>query len=425
MLLKDPRMAVLLPLWDALLGDDWCRVLVVRHPLETARSLSHRDQMSVQAGLALWEVCSAALLAGLTGKPVHVVDYDAAVSDSGVGTRLVEELSSRLAPELAAQLSSPGRLDPALRRQRAQDGELAEWATAHQCALWEHLSGLGSGLQLLAPPVHLQVATAVATAALRADVDRRTSVVVSAPVPAGVAFMPVERPRASVVVLSWRSAPHLMTCLRTLQHAVRGVQFEVVLALNEPTPELREKITRLVSGTTTVISRSNLGFGGAINAAAARARGDYVVLLNDDTEVHPGWLEALVETADRLPAAGAVGSRMYFPDGSLQEAGSIVWSDGTTQSVGCDLPVGTRQWLWTRQVDYCSGGSLLVRRSTWDRLGGLTTATFPPTTRTSTCAFGSASVVSRFGTKRGARSPTFARPARRPTFGTSLRSATG
>jgi GT2 family glycosyltransferase len=191
------------------------------------------------------------------------------------------------------------------------------------------------------------------------------------------AFAVPDAPRVSVIVLGWRDAPLLMACLRSLRDVVRRVESEVIVALNEPSAELRAVLARCVSGVTTLTSRSNLGFGGAINVAATHARGEYLVLLNDDTEVLPEWLEALVETADAQPQCGAVGSRLLFPDGSVQEAGSVVWSDGSTYCVGTGLPKESRQWMWARQVHYCSGGSLLVRRSTWERLGGFDDRYYP------------------------------------------------
>lgn len=190
-------------------------------------------------------------------------------------------------------------------------------------------------------------------------------------------FVAPETPRVTVIVLGWRDAPHLLTCLRTLRAAVRDVSYELVVVLNEPTDALQAVLAKVVHGAHVVTSRSNLGFGGAINVAAEAARGEFVVLLNDDTEVQPGWLEALVETADRIPECGAVGSRYVFPDGTLQEAGSVLWADGSTQGVGCDLPADSKQWLWARQVDYCSGGSLLVRRTTWEAVGGFDDRFYP------------------------------------------------
>ena len=66
-----------------------------------------------------------------------------------------------------------------------------------------------------------------------------------------------------------------------------------------------------------------------------------------------------------------------FADGSLQEAGQILWADGSTSCVGHDLPPEARANEWARRVDYCSASSLMVRKATWDALGGLDESFFP------------------------------------------------
>jgi hypothetical protein len=93
--------------------------------------------------------------------------------------------------------------------------------------------------------------------------------------------------------------------------------------------------------------------------------------------VLPGWLEALVETADRHPDAGAVGSLILFPDGAIQEAGSIAWSDGSTLAVARGHTVEANPYTFLRPVDYCSACSLLVRRAAWEALGGFDPSYFP------------------------------------------------
>ena len=176
---------------------------------------------------------------------------------------------------------------------------------------------------------------------------------------------------ASVIVLAWKTAPHLLNCLRSLQHAVKQVPSEVVLVLNEPDSDLTSALETSVRGAVVVKSRVNLGYGGGVNLGARHSRGAYVVLLNDDTEVDEHWLEALIETAERRPMAGAVGGTSLFFDGTIQEAGNIVWADGSTVKVGRDLPAGNAKYDYERKVDYCGGSSLLVRRECWDRLGGM------------------------------------------------------
>jgi O-antigen biosynthesis protein len=185
-------------------------------------------------------------------------------------------------------------------------------------------------------------------------------------------------PVASIIVLAWRSAPHLLNCLSSLQHAVARTSSEVVLVLNEPEADLLAEVETRVRGAVVVKSRVNLGFGGGINLGVRHSIGEYVVLLNDDTEVDVDWLETMIETAERRPTAGAVGGTSMFFDGTIQEAGNIVWADGSTVKVGRDLPAGSAKYDYERRVDYCGGSSLLVRRECWDRLGGLDAELYYP-----------------------------------------------
>ncbi len=122
---------------------------------------------------------------------------------------------------------------------------------------------------------------------------------------------------------------------------------------------------------------ANLGFASACNLGASVARGEYLMLLNDDAVVAPGWLEWLVSTADSNPRAGAVGSVVLFPDGRIQEAGSVIWADGSTMPVGRDLPGESRSWHFVRKVDYVSACSLMVRRRAWEEVGGFDTEYYP------------------------------------------------
>ena len=107
------------------------------------------------------------------------------------------------------------------------------------------------------------------------------------------------------------------------------------------------------------------------------ARGDYVVFLNDDTVVDRNWLQPLVDTAEARSEIGAVGSLCLNVDGTVQEAGSFVWSDGTTSCATLDESDLAHGYDWARAVDYCSAASLLVRRSTWDQVHGFDEIYFP------------------------------------------------
>jgi O-antigen biosynthesis protein len=192
-----------------------------------------------------------------------------------------------------------------------------------------------------------------------------------------IAFEDASDPVVTIVVLGWRAAPHLLDCLRAVSMIDRSVTFEVIVTLNEPADQLVNDLKQHVTGARIIQSRVNLGFGGACNAAVRLARGRYIVLLNDDALVERNWLAPLVETAERRPEISAVGSLFLNIDGSLQESGSLLFSDGLTKAVsGAGAGVAHR-FDWARRVDYCSGASLLIRKSIWERLGGFDEVYFP------------------------------------------------
>ncbi|HXQ60712.1 MAG TPA: glycosyltransferase [Acidimicrobiales bacterium] len=184
-------------------------------------------------------------------------------------------------------------------------------------------------------------------------------------------------PSVSIIVTATGQAPHLLECLDSVAMNVRDTPYEVILVLNGADQEVASEVARHVEGARVTTSRVNRGFAGGCNLGATTANGDYLLLLNDDTVVEPDWLESLVAACERRPRIAAVGSRLLHPDGTLQEAGQVLWSDGSTNCVGRDAPAPLHAYEWARRVDYCSGSSLLVRRSTWERLGGLDESYFP------------------------------------------------
>ncbi len=190
-----------------------------------------------------------------------------------------------------------------------------------------------------------------------------------------VAFRDEDSPVATIIVIGLRDAPLITECLDSIVSNVADVAYEVILILNDPTPALTARIEGSVTGARVFPFRANLGFGGAINFAADHARGRYLVLLNDDAMVTSGWLESLVETEQRRPRCAIVGSTNLNPDGTLQEAGAVIWSDGSTACVGEGL--SPDEMRFERRTDYVSGGSLLITKRVWDELGGFDESYFP------------------------------------------------
>lgn len=114
----------------------------------------------------------------------------------------------------------------------------------------------------------------------------------------------------------------------------------------------------------------NLGFTRACNFGALGVETEFILFLNNDTETLPGFLNSLIACADAESDVGIVGSKLIYPDGILQEAGSIIWRDGTGHNYGKYKDADEYRYLTPRNVDYCSGASILVRTELFQKLNG-------------------------------------------------------
>ena len=101
-----------------------------------------------------------------------------------------------------------------------------------------------------------------------------------------------------------------------------------------------------------------------------RARGEYLVFLDPDTLVMPGWLTVLAQTFEVMPRTGLAGAKLILPDGRLLEAGGALWRDGGGTSYGKFGDVDHPSFNFAREVDYCSRGCLMVTRALFLEIGG-------------------------------------------------------
>jgi GT2 family glycosyltransferase len=187
----------------------------------------------------------------------------------------------------------------------------------------------------------------------------------------GAAAPEPDRPvTSSVIIPVFNKAEFTFQCLRSLVREVDFGDTEVIVVDNASTDETAELLSHFAGFVRVIRNAENRGFVDACNQGAAASRGRYLVFLNNDTVVLPGWLTALVETAERDETAGAVGSMFLYPDGRIQEAGAIVWSNGEAFHYGWGRSPEDRRFTFAREVDYCSGASLLIRRELFERLGG-------------------------------------------------------
>ena len=145
--------------------------------------------------------------------------------------------------------------------------------------------------------------------------------------------------------------------------------YEIVLADDASTDATRN-IQKKVSGIRVVRNEQNLRFLRNCNNAAKSARGEFIVFLNNDTQVQDGWLQSLLRLMDARPDCGMAGSKILFPDANLQEAGGIVWRDGTAWNYGRGQSADKPEFNYVKEVDYISGCSIMIRTALWREIGG-------------------------------------------------------
>ena len=184
-------------------------------------------------------------------------------------------------------------------------------------------------------------------------------------------------PRASILIAAF-NPPTFGRCVRSLaRHLPGDAACEVIATLNGPSDALLES-ARGVEGLHTIDTPVNLGLAAGANLARDAARGELLVLVQDDAEIEAGWLEALLGTADEHRDAGAVGGLVCWPDGDrVQTAGLVLWDDCSHSEVGADTQPADWDEREPFAVDYASSSSLLVRADTWDEIGGLDDSFFP------------------------------------------------
>lgn len=185
------------------------------------------------------------------------------------------------------------------------------------------------------------------------------------------------RPRhsVSIVIPVYNGPHHTRACLESLGRTVPSTwEVEIVVvddcSTDGTAPYLEERAA-IDSNVKVKRNETNLGFLGSANEGAKLAAGEMLIFLNNDTVLLPGWLQALTRTFLDFPDAGAVGGRLVYPDGRLQEAGGVVFDDASAAKLGygddeADHPLYT----FVRPADYCSGALLATPRELFFEIGG-------------------------------------------------------
>ena len=184
-----------------------------------------------------------------------------------------------------------------------------------------------------------------------------------------ISFKAVAKPKISVIIPVYNQIQYTLQCLESICRCLPLNTFEVIIVDDCSTDDSAKKLSP-IEGLTVISNKNNQGFIRSCNVGAQAARGEYVCFLNNDTEVTAGWLDELLITFNQFPGTGLVGSKLVYPDGTLQEAGGIIWQDGSAWNFGRNQNHKLPVYNYAREVDYCSGASIMVPKALFAELGG-------------------------------------------------------
>lgn len=180
-----------------------------------------------------------------------------------------------------------------------------------------------------------------------------------------------DTPKVSIIIPCYNQIRYTYKCLYSIVNHTDSnlIPYEVIIADDVSTDTTRN-ISKYVENVVVSRNEENLGFLKNCNKAAKLAKGEYIYFLNNDTEVYDDTIASLVRLLDENTSIGMVGSKMLFADGTLQEAGGIIWSDGTGSNYGRGDDPDDFKYNYVREVDYISGASIMIRQNLWNIIGG-------------------------------------------------------
>jgi GT2 family glycosyltransferase/glycosyltransferase involved in cell wall biosynthesis len=203
-----------------------------------------------------------------------------------------------------------------------------------------------------------------------ARVNKLATVESVPPVPTKPIEFPIhEEIEISVIIPVFNQLHFTQACLASLQQHPDAERFEVIV-VDDYSSDATSDVIGKIPGVVYLRNERNSGFTSSCNRGATEARGSLLLFLNNDTAVTPGWLSALHETFGNVPNAGLVGSKLVFPDGRLQEAGGIIWKDGSGWNRGKFGDAEKPEYNFLREVDYCSAACMMIPKSLFERVGG-------------------------------------------------------
>ncbi len=182
-------------------------------------------------------------------------------------------------------------------------------------------------------------------------------------------FIKHNKPKVSIIIPVYNQFEYTYNCLQSILKNSGDIPYEIIIA-DDCSTDLTKDLSKVAKGIQVIHNKQNLRFLLNCNNAAQYARGEYIVFLNNDTQVQENWLKPLVEILEKNETVGMTGSKLVYSDGWLQEAGGIFWNDASAWNYGNRKNPDDPEFNYVKEVDYISGAAIMIRASLWKEIGG-------------------------------------------------------
>jgi GT2 family glycosyltransferase len=183
----------------------------------------------------------------------------------------------------------------------------------------------------------------------------------------GVPFS--KSPKVSIIIPVFNNWWTTYRLLQTLRSNKEISQYEVIV-VDDGSTDLTSLALSKIRGIKVISLDKNVGYLRATNLGASYAKGEFIALLNNDTEPLEGWLDGLVEAMEKDDSIGLAGSNLMSSDGKLQESGGQIFKDGSGWNLGRGQSPLQSEYMFVKEVDYCSAAAIVIRNELWIEIGG-------------------------------------------------------
>ena len=177
-------------------------------------------------------------------------------------------------------------------------------------------------------------------------------------------------PLVSIIIPVYGKLDFLARCLYSIQEAQTNIDYEVIIVDDCGPQKVSKFFDEKINNVIIHTNKKNIGFTNTCNKGAEISSGKYLVFLNSDTIVTDFWIDNSLNGFKLAKNVGIVGSKLLYDDGSLQETGGIVFSDGEAANIGKNEIADSSWFKYFKDVDYVSGAALTIQKSDFEKLEG-------------------------------------------------------